>query len=348
MIRRFGRSSETYLRYCGQFFDNRGMPGASKRDRRVRELYQQQPPRSACVMCADALPAPALTLDGTPFSLCPRCGHVNGLHDDTADYYRSIFQGEDSTLFVQYYSSEGDAAYWQRVADLYQAKADFLMEVLRAEGVDPATVGIADLGAGSGYLVGALLKAGAARVVGHEASPQQVATGNTYLKGPHLRVTDLSCLHEVVAGLESEVVSMIFALEHVHEHREVLAALRDNFRIRYLFFSVPTWGPSNFIEATAPLAVQRHSGGHTHFYTQQSLEWMLDQYGMEVVGEWWFGADMIDLLRSVAINLRESPVCQGAGDHWEVMMRPMIDALQTEIDRRRMCSEVHMVVRFKR
>ena len=47
----------------------------------------------------------------------------------------------------------------------------------------------------------------------------------------------------------------------------------------------------------------RHlSGDHTHLYTKKSLEYLAKKNKLKIIGEWWFGADIPDLFRSLLIS----------------------------------------------
>ena len=122
-----------------------------------------------------------------------------------------------------------------------------------------------------------------------------------------------------------------------------------NSNVRYLYISVPLFSPSVFFEMAFPGVFQRHlSGGHTHLFTERSIAWMCGEFGMTRVAEWWFGADMMDLFRAISVEL-----CGGEGSGqsdalWREMFAPAIDDLQLALDKRRLASEVHMLLRFAR
>ena len=53
---------------------------------------------------------------------------------------------------------------------------------------------------------------------------------------------------------------------------------------------------------------------------------------------------MVDLYRSVLVKLQADPSTAGAADHLEARLRPAIDDLQLALDRRKLSSEVHMLL----
>lgn len=68
---------------------------------------------------------------------------------------------------------------------------------------------------------------------------------------------------------------------------------------------------------------------------------------MDRVGEWWFGADMMDLFRHLAVGLGAKDQDEAA-EAMRKMYLPMMDDLQGVLDKSRMASEVHMVFKFRR
>lgn len=345
---RYGKSSDLYVRkYLAPYLSVEGNDRAARHTDRVRDLYLAQPGRTHCKMCGEFLHGRKFSLNGVPHVECGTCGHVNGGNEDTKEYCAQLYQKETAEHYNRHYSSADREQFLVRVEEVYREKVAFLFDALREKGETPEAFRYADIGAGTGYFVGGLLSHGAQRVAGYDASEAQIAMGNDFLGGGHLHYMDLDAVVDLVVGLEAEVVTMIFALEHVRPHRQVLAAVRDNPRIRFFYFSVPMFGISNFLEATFPGVFARHTGfgTHTHHYTRRSIEWMCEAFGFEPVAEWWFGSDAVDILRSVHVRLQ----LQGDGDEaaalWMETFGPIRDSFQEVLDCARLTSELHMVVR---
>ncbi len=103
---------------------------------------------------------------------------------------------------------------------------------------------------------------------------------------------------------------------------------------------------STFLQQVCPAVFPRQLGGaDTHLYTRESLEHLARRLGLEVVGEWWFGSDMVDLFRSLLVQGR----VPAAGPPFEAALQrylgDAIDELQLVLDRSRLSSEVHLVLR---
>lgn len=39
------------------------------------------------------------------------------------------------------------------------------------------------------------------------------------------------------------------------------------------------------------------SGGHTHLYSKESINYFCKEFGFNIVGEWYFGTDVLDQFR---------------------------------------------------
>jgi hypothetical protein len=117
--------------------------------------------------------------------------------------------------------------------------------------------------------------------------------------------------------------------------------------IKYLYLAVPLFSLSTFIENSFPNIFPRLlSGGHTHLYTEESLKYLAKKYNLKILGEYWFGTDMPDLMRSlinsgnilnkkIYLNLLNSKFSK------------FIDQLQSVLDRNKICSEVQIVFENK-
>ena len=65
---------------------------------------------------------------------------------------------------------------------------------------------------------------------------------------------------------------------------------------------------------------------------------------MNRVAEWWFGTDMVDLLRSANVELARQGGEDGMGARWIETFGPAIDHLQLALDRQKLSSEVHILL----
>lgn len=317
--------------------------------RKTETLYLKQPRRRACKNCAKRLGAVTFYKMGIPYIVCLHCSHLNGAHEDTEKFCKAAYLEQEESYAADY-GAENIKAYTQRVQDIYLPKAKFLKEALVADGRDPKKFQYADIGAGSGYFVAALADAGLKNATGYEVSETMVRLGQAMR--PDIALKQMGRLDDVVGlarTVEADVVSLIGVLEHVQRPREVLAALRANPRVKYVFIFVPLFSPSVFFELAFPHVMQRVlSAEHTHLYTEQSIQYFCKEFGLRSVGEWWFGTDIMDLYRSLQVTLAQDPRNKSASALLAQMIIPLIDPLQAELDKSKLSSEVHMLLARKK
>jgi len=346
MVLRHGKPSGPLLVQKASFFQENEALQANVE--RLCGLYARQPLRVACKNCAAPLSGRSFTKLTVRYILCSRCGHLNGAHEDTDEFCRLVYTDDSGRAYAKTYSVADADAYFARVEAIYAPKAQFLREVLQEAGEDPQKLGFADLGAGSGYFVAGLISAGIHHVVGYEVGEAQLQLARTMVKGGEFRRHGLSEITSVAEETEAEVVSMIGVLEHLRDPRGLLAALQRNPQVKYLYISVPMFSPTVYLEAVFPKVFHRQLGaGHTHLYTESSLAWIGQEFGLEAIGEWWFGTDMVDLLRDVQVSLAANQATAELVDTWREAFIPLVDAMQLEIDLQKKSSEVHIVLRKK-
>lgn len=345
MITRYGKPSGPLLALKQGFFT--GNERFLQQGRAINEVYARQPTRKNCKNCDHPLRGQAFAKQGVAYGICSRCGHLNGMHEDTDAFCATVYTRDCGESYAENYGASGEQAFQKRVADIYVPKAQFLCDSLNECCESADTLRYADFGAGSGYFVSALLAQDVREVTGFEVSEAQVRFGNAMMGQDRLRVHPLEKTVALAESVEADVVSMIGVLEHLQRPREILAALRRNPNVHNLYLSVPTFSPTVFFEMAFPSVMQRQlSAGHTHLYTESSLNWMAKEFGMQQLAAWWFGTDMLDLFRDVAVVLEQQAETRGMVEAWGEMFTPSIDAVQVELDKRHLASEVHMLFQF--
>jgi len=117
----------------------------------------------------------------------------------------------------------------------------------------------------------------------------------------------------------------------------------------------------NFGKHSGPLLAQKTSffeendylfhwylhGGHTHLYSKKSPYHLAEEFNFDILSEWWFGADIVDLYRSLYVNLKSQDVSQEISKSFQDMTLPLIDHLQLEINKLELSSWVHMLWKKK-
>ena len=140
---------------------------------------------------------------------------------------------------------------------------------------------------------------------------------------------------------------MIGVLEHLQDPISILKTIKENKFIKYIYLSVPIFGPSVFFEILSPNTFHRQlSRDHTHLYTNESLEWLCKNTGFDRVSEWWFGQDMMDLYRHILVHAKKNnELSVKASDLFKSMLSPIIDSLQLTIDKQKLSNEIHLLLK---
>lgn len=257
-----------------------------------------------------------------------------------------MYTEDSGSEYAKNYSVKDKHSYEYRVEAIYQPKAEFLYTSLLEHGVDPHDLSYADLGAGSGYFVAALRKIGLEKVAGYEVSQTQVRIGNLMIGENTIYQHTLGETIHIARTVQAKLVSLIGVLEHLQHPRDMLSALRQNSSVDYLYISVPLFSCTAFFEICFPKVYHMQLGGaHTHLYTPRSLAYMCREFGLQPIAEWWFGTDMVDLYRSIAVSLSQCGCSKKLLQLWHDSLCPVVDSLQLELDKKFMSSEVHMVLR---
>lgn len=343
-LEKYGKSSVAVIAQKNSFFEDNS--SHLNVERKIAKVYAQQPLREHCKNCDAALSKICDFFQAeVGYIFCEQCGHLNGQFEDSDAFCHEVYTGDEGASYGLNYSTKDREAYYIRMESIYLPKATFLLETLKNDNSDTEKLSYVDFGAGSGYFVSALKQLGL-DVRGYEISPSQVAFANAVLEDILLTLFEPQETATMISKLDCKVISMIGVLEHLQEPRVALEAIKKNENIEYFYISVPLFSMAVFLEKLSPEIFSRQlSGGHTHLYTQESLNHMLKEFGFESIGEWWFGSEMMDLHRHVSVMLGETNASEKMKKMWQSSFTEIIDALQLEIDKKHMSSEVHMVLK---
>lgn len=343
MIRKYSKPAADILKIKESFFKENDR--LYQENVRWAEAYRAQPRRTKCKNCNAVLSAVLFTKMNIDYFLCGRCNHLNGGHEDTAEFVRYIYAEEDGT-YAQHYGAVDMEAYLTRVKAIYQPKADFLVQCLDAVGEKCSDLGYCDIGAGSGYFVYALRHGcGFKKVAGYEVSPKQVALANEMLAERRVTLQELGEPTEVLTASEADVVSMIGVLEHLRDPRAALERISANRNIRYLYLCLPLFSYSVFFELVNQQLYNRQlAGDHTHLYTLESLSWLCKEFGFGIVGEWLFGTDAVDLFRFISVQMGKLGCNEQMLQLFSTKFSAVLDGLQQVMDHSGFCSEVHVLL----
>lgn len=346
-MKQYGKPSAALLLQKTSFFKENELH--IKKQRQISDIYITQPKRKACKNCNKPLnDENDFIKDGIGYKICDVCTHLNGAYEDTDKYCKAVY-GDDEKVYAANYKVEDIEAFNYRVSSIYHPKAEFLYTSLKSIDVNPNVLSYLDFGSGTGYFVSALKKIGMKNVAGTEVSKSQVDLGNKMIGADLLLKHELEDSCEIISNTTANVISMIGVLEHLQEPRNVMKSISENNNIEYVFISVPVYSLSVYLEILSPMLFHRHlHGGHTHLYTEKSLEYLSDEFNMEKISEWWFGADMVDLYRSIYVKLEEIEASDKLKSNFGKIMKEVIDPMQLELDKKNGSSEVHLLLRKKK
>lgn len=343
-ISRFGKPVADVLRHKSSFFDDNSQ--LLDRHERAGQVYSQQPRRTRCKLCSSPDLRLALKRSGVDYLACGRCGHFSGAHQETVAYERALYD-EGGAGYASTYgaSSQGREAFDLRVRDIYRPKADFLAEVLVKAGTSPSRESVLDVGGGAGHFAKALVDGGFSKVTMLERSDDLVAMANRMCPGvAEVGTITPAGLEAAIDEYQPTILSLIGVLEHLDDPAAIVQVIQKATSIRRFFFSVPKFSASVFFEAAFPSVGPRHlTAGHTHLFTEPSLDWLRAESAMTLEGRWEFGSDFIDLFRGVEVVLQQQGQPRNAIDTWRSEFVDRIDGMQLELDKSFWASETHQI-----
>jgi hypothetical protein len=233
------------------------------------------------------------------------------------------------------------------VVSVYRPKVRFMCRALRAAGQKPKRLRYVDLGAGAGHFVKAMRDEGLVNSIGYEASADLVEGSNRLLGTQLLRHNEIDAIGKIVSELDADVLAMIFSLEHVRNLRSFLAAVAKNKKLKWFYFAVPMFNPSSMLEAIFPERMPRSLGcGHTHLFTELSIEKMCREWRFDMKAAWWFGGNGFDIHRLIAASLAADNELSALAPEWDAMFRKLVDQIQLVFDRQKLSTEVHVLAKL--
>jgi hypothetical protein len=147
-----------------------------------------------------------------------------------------------------------------------------------------------------------------------------------------------------IASTDATVISAIGVIEHLREPSAFFDAFHQS-NAQYLFYSVPMFSLSSMLENIfSDIFPRQLSGGHTHLFTEQSIEWLHENRQLSSVAEWRFGTDVMDLYRSIRVEMKRKGASHKLISLLNKGLGKNIDNLQVVLDEQHFCSEIHCLV----
>ncbi len=323
------------------FFENNSL---LKKQNKLNKLYISQPLRKKCKACNSNLKGKSFKNHKIRYIECKKCSHINGCYKDTKNFADKIYVNEKVSYSKSYYEKNAKQ-FLIRQKKIYDPKANFLKKSFS----NLEKIKVLDIGAGSGYFVSSLIDKKFKKVEGFEVSKSQVNFGKKIFsiigKNENL-LNNLSFqeIKTVVKKTNYNCISLIGVLEHMVDMSEIMNVIKKNKKIKYLYILVPMFSFICIVENLFDKIFNRHlGGGHTHLFTEKSLKKFMNKFGFSEHSSWWFGTDMHDFYRSVVVEMNKrnfTPLENEANN-----IKSEIDRLQLILDKKKICSEVHMLLK---
>ena len=303
--------------------------------KKINDVYKKQVRRKRCEICQSKITKPFLINFDIKYSMCPKCGHLNGIYEDTEKFNKWLYANDNGKNYNIFYKK----FYNQRVQNIHIPKVDFLKKVIREK------IKVIDYGSGLGYFLKALEKR-KIQAVGLETNKESVKRGSKFLKKNkifHFQFGDNSIFKKY--SNDYNTLALIGVLEHI-DSKDLLREFKLS-KLKYLYISVPALSLSVFLENVFTKVFPRVlSNGHTHLFTEKSLNYFAKKNNLEIIGEWWFGTDIPDLFRSLMVS---SKFADKKIFNREIskIFEKTIDQLQNVLDKNKTSSEIHMIFKKK-
>ncbi|MDA9897356.1 class I SAM-dependent methyltransferase, partial [Alphaproteobacteria bacterium] len=192
-----------------------------------------------------------------------------------------------------------DDLFAKRTKQIAQPKVDFVIEYLNGvKNID--TPKWVDIGSGGGEVLKACTLAGC-EAIGVESDPNETEFSRS--KGLTV-LNEMFNEHNADAILaDADIVSVFNVLEHMHDPIGFFRSLTIVEGDRLYVFEVPRHPSiSSFLNQCFPNQACRHiyPPDHLHIFTNESIDIMLNECGLESRAIWYFGQDFNEMVTSCA------------------------------------------------
>lgn len=300
----------------------------------LNKIYSSGPRRKNCIICNNSISLTDFVSHGVAYSFCRKCNHLNGKNQISKKFNKFAYVKSGSKKLTNQYSNN----FNRRVEKIYLPKVIFLKKVVKEK------ISVLDVGCGAGQLIKSCEKM-KIKAIGVDPNKNLIEFGKKFIKKNRLINLDFeNCLKEI-SNTSCKVVSLIFVLEHLENPNQVFLNFRKS-KAKYLYISVPLFSLGVMFELGFQKNYSRNLGGsHTNLYTKESLRYLCKKYKLQIVGEWWFGSDYIDLYTKL-INSSEknSKFYKSKVNNF---FKENIDLFQNTLDKTEFCSDIHIILKKK-
>lgn len=337
----YSKSSKFYIDSKLDFFINNERH--LKKSLKLNSLYSIQPIRVYCKLCSAKLSDQVdFESHGIGYKFCKNCNHLNGIYEDTKEFIENLYISDAGENYSLNYIDE---SFIKRSNDIYLPKVDFLLSNLPNQHYN-----LLDVGCGAGYFVHAAISKGL-NAQGIDVSKTLIEYGNQNISlvmgtKPLKFVQEEDFINEII-NTKAEIISAIGVIEHLREPHKFFEAFRQS-DATHLMYSVPMFSFSVILENMFENVYPRQlSGAHTHLFTEESLLKMNELLNVNIIAEWRFGTDIIDLFRHIRINLENNNSSKTMLNQFESKFFKIVDDIQHIFDKNEFFSEIHVLVQKK-
>ena len=338
---KYSKSSSFYFDYKKNFFQEN--EHEYSKAIQINKLYSSQPKRKYCKLCSEPLKTNIFDFKShnVEYQFCVSCNHLNGMHDETNEFFSSMYIEDDG---VSYSVTYIDNNYQSRVNDVYMPKLNFMLDHLN----NSKDLKYLDIGCGAGHLVSAGISKNL-NIEGIDVGAKMVKFGNSQIELIHNKTNMLKSVDSFdfysVMNDNYDVISLIGVMEHLQDLEIFFDAFKSS-KAQYLFFSVPMFSPSVVFENVFENVFPRQlSSGHTHLFTEESLKVLFEKLNVKSIVEWRFGTDIMDLLRSCLTQASIKNSSTKFNNSITTKISPIVDKLQNTLDEHHFCSEIHCLAK---
>lgn len=299
------------------------------------------PQRQICLLCHhDLTQSDIFTHRDVSFRHCGTCGHIQTLHDVDETYEREAFK---ALGYEGIYPALNTDAYNSRCARIYTPKADWIFEALKQNSVDPLALKWCDIGCGAGYFLKSLRDMGCQKIHGVDVDAHNLKIAQEVL-GQDVVALNPHSFDQTFTNIDADIYTAFFVLEHIKDTHKAVESLKAKPAGTYFAFSVPVFGFIALFESIIKNHYPRSLDAmmHTQIYTEESLKYFLGSTGYDVVSEWVFGQDMMDIHRFLSHNLSQQ-YPEKLYSYSIDKIEKLVDVIQSQIDQAHFSDARHIL-----
>ena len=297
------------------------------------KIYSKQKKRIKCINCHSKLNSFDFISHKVKYVFCKKCNHFNGFNQETDRFYKLMYIDKKGGKFSKFYTSD----FKSRVKKINQPKLSFVKKIV------PKIHSLLDLGCGAGHFIKACEEK-SIKAKGYDVNETSINYGKKLLKKNKIFHFNQEDIFKKIKESNETVITMFGVIEHLQKPYKVFESFNDS-KAKYLVISVPTFSLTVLMEHVFKNIYPRQLGGvHTHLYTDQSLNYIFKKFRLKIVGEWWFGTDLMDFKRSLISSDQKNRKFTKIVNNY---FQDITDEMQNSIDKKKLSSEAHIILKKK-